>query len=122
MKIYFAVIENISDARQKADVLMAQLTNGNMGEARKLEQELLSSAGPEISGVWLSEDEWKQFLKIVRESHPDFQADIVLDRDSIVRLNEIINALPQCIHEIIRLAFDKNCGILELPMEDEEDE
>lgn len=122
MKIFFAVIENFSDARQKADVLMAQLTNGNMEEARKLEQELLSAAAPAADGVWLSEDEWRQFLEIVRESYPDFQADIVLDHDSIVRLNEIINALPQCIHEIIRLAFDKNGGILELPMEDEADE
>ena len=122
MKVYFAVIENIADLQQKAESLMTQLSSGNMERARKLEQELVASSDPAAAGVWLSEDEWKQFLKIVRESHPDFQADIVLDRDSIVRLNEIIKALPQNIHGIIRLAFDKNCGILELPMEDEEDE
>ena len=121
MKVYFSVIENISDMQQKAESLMNHLSNGNMEEARKLEQELVVSSDS-AAAVDLTDDEWESAIQTIRGFYPDFQADIILGNDSVTRLNQKITELPQCIHAIIQLAFKKKSGILELPMEDEFDE
>ena len=121
MKVYFAAIENISDMQQKAELLMNNLSNGNMEDVRALEHELVVSSDS-VGAAYLTDDEWKSSIQTIRSFYPDFQADIVLDNDTVIRLNQKISDLPQCIHAVIQLAFEKKSGILELPMEDESDE
>ena len=119
MKIYFSIIEDSAVVKQDAEALLTQLALGNIEESEKLAQQLFSSADSSV-GIFLSEDDWTSMLKVVRESDPDFAADIVLGYDSVKKLNQCIDSLPSSVCEIIRLAFSGKTGILEMPMEDEE--
>ena len=119
MKIYFSTIEDSAVVKQDAEELLKHLALGNIEESEKLTQQLFSSADSSV-GIYLTEDDWTSILKIVRESDPDFAADIVLGYDSVKKLNQCVDKLPPSVCEIVRLAFSGKCGILEMPMEDEE--
>ena len=113
------MIEDSSSTKQNAESLLAQLALGNIEESEKLMQQLLSASDSSLK-VYLSEDDWTLILKIVRESFPDFSADIILDYNSVIKLNQCIDRLPVAVHDIIRLTFLKKYNILEMPTESEE--
>ena len=121
MKIYFAMIEKPSEMKEKADAMLNLLSIGDMEGIDKLTNDLVSFSD-QSTGIYLSDEDWNSALQAIRSVYPDFLADIVLEFDSVNKLNQITNDLPSAIRDTVRLAFERKCGILELPLEDEKDE
>lgn len=117
MRILFGLIEDTTEAKAIADSLFEALTHGKNIEAKDWQAKLMNKA---ISSIYLSETEWLDILKELRQKDGNFQADYILCGEQISFLHENKSFFPEMAGQIIDRAFQQNCSILELPVTREE--
>ena len=113
MKILFGLIEDTTEAKTIANSLFEALTHGKSIEAKDWQAKLMNKA---ISSIYLSETEWLDILRELRQKDEKFQADYILCGEQIRFLYGNKSFFPVTAWQIIDKAFLQNCFILELPV------
>lgn len=118
MKIYFAAIEN-SDAVQKIAFNMADALGNGQLHAVYAYSEKLKEKAEKHHCLMLTDVEWEDLLKAIREHFPAFSSDYVISPGMVHKLLDVVHDLPAGIGDILCYAESAQLGILQLPVDED---